>query len=171
MRPPSDSKTLLLRSSRWGGAGAGGTPAGRASCSPPFSWAVRREHYSSPRLTTTVRSGAIRPLSTAGFPLPEESGGWDPSPRCRCYQACQSDSRRRLFTQVRGRGILGSPFAGSWIRPRNTPVQRPRTGPIGVRGGRYYRGLDRYANLFFVIFGDGHVAPTFRVVAPKYLMG
>src|SRR3954451_9921301 len=145
MRPPSDSKTLLLRSSRWGGAGAGGTPAGRASCSPPFSWAVRREHYSSPRLTTTVRSGAIRPLSTAGFPLPEESGGWDPSPRCRCYQACQSDSRRRLFTQVRGRGILGSPDAGSCIdRPRELRGWLLRASTLRGRG-LHVVVLDGYA--------------------------
>src|SRR3954462_12657338 len=75
MRPPPDSKTPLLRSSRWGGAGAGGTPAGRASCSPPFSWAVRREHYSSPRLTTTVRAGAIRPSVRPVFRFPKRAEG------------------------------------------------------------------------------------------------
>src|SRR4051794_23384848 len=171
MRPPPDSKTPLLRSSRWGGRGCWGNASRTSFMLSSLLLGGKKgallltalNYYSAGRSHQAVRA--------AGFPLPEESGGWDPSPRCRCYQACQSDSRRRLFTQVRGRGILGSPFAGSWIRPRNTPVQRPRTGPIGVRGGRYYRGLDRYANLFFVIFGDGHVAPTFRVVAPKYLMG
>jgi hypothetical protein len=37
-------------------------------------------------------------------------------------------ARMGLFTLVRGRQILGSPFAGFWIRSRNTPPDSP--GPV-----------------------------------------
>src|SRR5215208_626359 len=38
-------------------------------------------------------------------------------------------SGEALFTQVRGSGILGSPHAGSWIGPRNTPARCPKPSP------------------------------------------
>jgi hypothetical protein len=50
-----------------------------------------------------------------------------------------------LFTLVRGRGILRGSFAGSWIRPRNTPARCPCGAPIRARGDRYYPRLDAYA--------------------------
>jgi hypothetical protein len=34
-----------------------------------------------------------------------------------------------IFTGVRGRGIPRSPFAGSWIRPRNTPPRCAKPSP------------------------------------------
>src|SRR5215203_1097258 len=55
-----------------------------------------------------------------------------------------------LFTQVRGRRILGSPFAGFWIKPRNTPPRWSRGGPIRARDGRYYLRLDAYASIWML---------------------
>src|SRR5215217_5608740 len=51
-----------------------------------------------------------------------------------------------LFTQVRGTEIPGSPYPRCCIKPRNTPVRWPWTGPIHARGGRYYLRLDAYAD-------------------------
>ena len=45
-------------------------------------------------------------------------------------------------SELRLLGILGSPFAVSWIRPRNTPARWPWVVPIRARGGRYYLRLD-----------------------------
>jgi hypothetical protein len=64
-----------------------------------------------------------------------------------------------LFTRVRGIGILGSPLAGSWMKPRNTPPRWPRTGPIGTRAGGYYPGLDAYAALWML--GEREVSYVF----------
>jgi hypothetical protein len=50
-----------------------------------------------------------------------------------------------LFTQMRGRVILRSSHAGSWIKPRNTPLRLSWTGSNRTRGGRYYPRLDAYA--------------------------
>src|SRR5829696_1670960 len=47
---------------------------------------------------------------------------WETSLRC-------SPRVRALFTGVRGRGILRSPFAGSWIGPRNTQARCPKSSP------------------------------------------
>src|SRR5215208_758627 len=47
---------------------------------------------------------------------------WETSLRC-------SPRVRALFTGVRGRGILRSPFAGSWIGPRNTQARCPKPSP------------------------------------------
>src|SRR5215212_6595108 len=60
-----------------------------------------------------------------------------------------------LFTGVRGRGILRSPFAGSWIRPRNTPVRWAWVGPIRARSGRYYLWLDAYASIWMLLVHAG----------------
>ena len=46
--------------------------------------------------------------------------------------------------------VLRSSNAGSWIRPRNTPAQGSKTGPISARGGRYYPRLDAYAALWML---------------------
>src|SRR5215207_9845997 len=37
-----------------------------------------------------------------------------------------------------------------WIRPRNTPAQGYRAGPIHSRGGGYYLRLDAYAPLWML---------------------
>src|SRR3954471_3404450 len=145
MRPPPDSKTPLLRSSRWGGRGCWGNASRTSFMLSSLLLGGKKgallltalNYYSAVRSHQAVRA--------AGFPLPEESGGWDPSPRCRCYQACQSDSRRRLFTQVRGRGILGSPDAGSCIdRPRELRGWLLRASTLRGRG-LHVVVLDGYA--------------------------
>jgi hypothetical protein len=50
-----------------------------------------------------------------------------------------------LFTQLRGREILGSPFAGTWIKPLNTPVLWYQVVRITVYAARYYLELDKDA--------------------------
>jgi hypothetical protein len=55
-----------------------------------------------------------------------------------------------IFTRVPRIEILGSPHAGSWIKPRNTPPLWPWTGLIHTRGGRYYLRLDAYAASWMV---------------------
>jgi hypothetical protein len=47
-------------------------------------------------------------------------------------------------------GVLGSPYARSWIRSRNTSSRWPWVGPIHGRGGRYYLRLDAYALLWIL---------------------
>src|SRR5215208_4010090 len=58
------------------------------------------------------------------------------------------DCLEEEFCELRILGILGSPYAGSWIRSRNTPPRWPRVGPIRARGGRYYLRLDAYASVW-----------------------
>jgi hypothetical protein len=78
MRRPSESMTLLWRSSRWGGRG----------CCVNAS-RVRFMGFSLPfggkgALLTALEYSAVRShqaVGTAGFPLPKESGGRDPSPK------------------------------------------------------------------------------------------
>src|SRR5918995_7339132 len=66
MRRSPESKTPLWRSSRCGGWGCWVNASRvRFMGLSPFPWAVRER--SSPRGTTTVRSGAIRPLWDGRF--------------------------------------------------------------------------------------------------------
>jgi hypothetical protein len=55
--------------------------------------------------------------------------------------------------------ILGSPYARSWIRSRNTSSRGPWVGPIHGRGGRYYLRLDAYGLLW--ILPPGRYPPSF----------
>jgi len=68
-----------------------------------------------------------------------------------------------LFTGVRGICVLGSSFAESCIKPRNTPARWPRAGPIRARGGRYYLRLDAYARIWMLpallLLVQAHLAP------------
>jgi hypothetical protein len=60
-------------------------------------------------LLTALAYSAVRShqaVRAAGSPLPKESGMRDPSPVCRVYRSNRSNAKRRLFTGVRGRGIL-----------------------------------------------------------------
>ncbi len=46
--------------------------------------------------------------------------------------SCRTCPRTAIFLvihQLRGRGIQRSPFAGSWIRPRNTPPRCAKPSP------------------------------------------
>src|SRR5215208_7198841 len=69
-----------------------------------------------------------------------------------------------LFTGVRGIVILGSSFAGFWIRSRNTPARWPWAGPIRTRGGGYYLTLDAYASIWMLparrLLVQPHLAPS-----------
>src|SRR5215210_2383828 len=73
-------------------------------------------------------------------------------------------SAKGLLTQVRGIVILGSPYARSWIRSRNTSSRWPWVGPTHGRGGRYYLRLDAYASIWMLLarplLVQPHLAPS-----------
>jgi hypothetical protein len=72
-----------------------------------------------------------------------------------------------LFTGVRGIGILRSPDAGNWIKPRNTSALRPWAGAIYARGGRYYLRLDAYAGFWMPY--QAVTSPDPRFLAAPYV--
>jgi hypothetical protein len=60
--------------------------------------------------------------------------------------------------------FLRSPFAASWIKPRNNPALWPWIGAIRARGSRDYLRLDAYASIWMLpvrpLLVQPHLAPS-----------
>src|SRR5215208_933498 len=69
---------------------------------------------------------------------------------CECFEmvgGTPHDEHRRLFTQLWGRGILRSPFAGSCIESPSTAVRRPSKRHYSAQPTTTIAVLDRYTEI------------------------
>src|SRR5215207_10325450 len=109
---------------------------------PPFHHTLHSGAFV--HMVTIVGRRRIPQMSDFCCMLQLQAGGLDAkeaySPKCVVKEFCEL----RLLS------ILGSPDAGFWIRPRNTPPRWPWAEPIHARGGGYYLRLDAYAALWML---------------------